>query len=66
MATGGRRIYKEDDEVDEYLLNQLSPWILYGSLPSLARDLGFKQTELDIIFNTFTPTEQRFQVRCST
>ena len=30
MATGGvRRLYEEDDKVDEYLLNQVSKWVLY-------------------------------------
>ena len=64
MATGGRKLYQEDDEVDENLLNKLSPWILYGSLPSLARDLGFQHAELDkILFKAFSPTEDCFQVR---
>ena len=50
MATGGRQtIYKEDDRVDEYLLNQLSKWILYNRLGALARDLGFSQAEFSRI-----------------
>ena len=41
MATGGRKcVYEEDDRVDEYLLNQLSKWILHHRLGALVRDLG--------------------------
>ena len=42
MTTGRvRYLYEEDDRMDEYLLNQLSKYILYNRLGALARDLGF-------------------------
>ena len=64
MATGGvRHIYEEDDPVDERLLNQLSKWILYHRLPSLARDLGMSQAEFSRIATpSNAPEEQTFQV----
>ena len=64
MATGGtRRIYEEDDMVDEYLLNQLSKWILYHRLGALARDLGISQAEFSrIAIATSQPEEQIFKV----
>ena len=49
--------------MDEYLLNQLSKWILYDRLPSLARDLGISQADLSrIMIPSNTPQEQIFQV----
>ena len=65
MASGGvRRIYEEDDPVDDSLLNQLSKWILYHRLPSLARDLGMSQAEFSRIATATTqPQEQIFKVR---
>ena len=66
MATGGvRRIYEEDDEVDEYLLNQLSKWIIYDHLGTLARDLGMSQAEFSriVAIGTNQPLEQIFKVR---
>ena len=65
MATGGRQtIYKEDDRVDEYLLNQLSKWILYHRLGSLARDLGMSHAEFSRIATaTNQPEDQIFRVR---
>ena len=64
MATADvRDMYKEDDLVDERLLNQLSKWILYHRLPSLARDLGMSQAEFSRIATpSNTPEEQIFQV----
>ena len=68
MATGGRdstavRVYKEDDKLDERLLNQLSKWIMYHRLPHLARNLGFSMAEISrIITPNNTPEEQIFQV----
>ena len=67
MTTEESRIYKEDDEVDEFLLNKLSYWILYDYLPSLGRDLGIPQAELSkVLAAPHSPTEQCFQVnvRC--
>ena len=64
MATGAtRRVYEEDDRVDEYLLNQLSKWILYHRLGVLARDLGISQAEFSrIAIATSQPEEQVFKV----
>ena len=58
MATGGvRRIYEEDDVVDEYLLNQLSKWILYRRVQTLARHLGISQAEYSKIATDNTEPE---------
>ena len=64
MATGGRKlVYEEDDKVDEYLLNQLSKWVLYHRLGALARDLGISQAEFSrIAIATNQPDEQIFKV----
>ena len=64
MATADvRDKYTADDLVDERLLNQLSKWILYHHLPSLARDLGMSQADFSRIATpSNTPEEQTFQV----
>ena len=63
MATSARRIFEEEDPVDEYLLNQLSKWILYHRLGALARDLGISQAEFSrIAIATTQPQEQIFKV----
>ena len=64
MATGGvRRLYEEDDKVDEYLLNQVSKWVLYDRLGLLARDLGITHAEfIRIGVAKSQPEEQIFQV----
>ena len=64
MATGGKHVlYQEDDMVDEYLLNQLSKYILYNRLGALARDLGILQAEFSrIVVATNQPEEQIFKV----
>ena len=64
MATGGAgRIYEDDDPVDDSLLNQLSKWIIYYQLPSLARDLGMSQADFSrIAIATTQPQEQIFKV----
>ena len=64
MATADvRDMYKEDDLVDERLLNQLSKWILYHRLPSLARDMGMSQAEFSRIATPSNTTEEQiFQV----
>ena len=64
MATGGvRRLYEEDDKVDEYLLNQVSKWVLYHRIGSLARDLGISQAQFSRIIGAKSePEEQIFQV----
>ena len=64
MATGGRQsVYKEDDIVDEYLLNQISKWILYNRLGALARDLGISEAEFSgIVIAMRQPEDQIFKV----
>ena len=64
MAAGGKHVlYQEDDMVDEYLLNQLSKYILFNHLGALARDLGFSQAEFSRIATpTNQPEEQIFKV----
>ena len=64
MASGGSdRLYEEDDRLDERLLNQISKWIMYNRLPSLARHLGFSDAEISrIVFTHQDPEEQCFQV----
>ena len=64
MATADvRDKYTGDDWVDERLLNQLSKWILYQRLPSLARDLGMSQADFSRIATpSNTAEEQIFQV----
>ena len=64
MASGGsERLYEEDDRLDERLLNQISKWIMYNRLPSLARHLGFSDAEINrIVFTSRDPEEQCFQV----
>ena len=62
MATGGRH-YEEDDQVDDYLLNQVSKWILYHRLGSLARDLGLSHAHYSrIAIPSEDPKEQIFKV----
>ena len=67
MASGGsERLYEEDDRLDETLLNQISKWIMYNRLPSLARHLGFSDAEISrIVFASRDPEEQCFQVLTS-
>ena len=64
MASGGSvRLYEEDDRLDERLLNQISKWIMYDRLPSLARNLGFSDAEISrIMIHYRTPEEHCFQV----
>ena len=64
MATGGvTRLYEEDDKVDEYLLNQVSKWVLYHRIGALARDLGISQAQFTRIIGAKSePEEQIFQV----
>ena len=64
MASGGaRRLFEEDDKVDEYLLNQVSKWVLYHRLPSLARDLGLSHADFSrIVGRKSQPEEQIFEV----
>ena len=66
MASGGVafHVFEEDDKLDEKILDQISKWIFYHRLPSLARHLGFSEAEISrIIIPSRTPEEQCFQVR---
>ena len=55
--------YGEDDVLDVRLLNQISKWILYHRLPSLARHLGISDAEISrIMIPSRTSEEQCFQV----
>ena len=61
MASGG--LYEEDDNVDDYLLNQVSKHVLYNKLGSLARDLRLTDAEYSWIATpTKHPEEQIFGV----
>ena len=64
MATGGtKRMYREEDIVDDDLLNQLSKWILYHCLEALAKDMGIPQAEIaQIMTPSKTHGEQIVQV----
>ena len=60
---GVKRLHKEHDRVDEYLLNQVSKWVLYDRLGLLARDLGITQAEFTRIGGTKSQEEEQiFQV----
>ena len=55
---------EEDDVLDLRLLNQISKWIMYSRLPSLARHLGISDAEISrIMIPHTTPEEQCFQVQ---
>ena len=69
MATGGpgtsgaTPLYQEDDIPDERFLEEISRWIMYDRLPSMARHLGLSDPEISrIIIPSRTPEEQCFQV----
>ena len=58
-----RKRYSEDSAVDDYLLNQISKWIICDRLGLLARDLGIGQAEFSRIqIMKSAPVEQVFQV----
>ena len=66
MATGGKddsRVYEGDDEVDDYLLNQISKFVLFDKLGRLARDLRLNQAEYSRIsaIPNKPPEEQIFE-----
>ena len=59
-------MYEEDDVLDLRLLNQISKWIMYNRLPSLARHLEISDAEISrIMIPHSTPEEQCFQVTIS-
>ena len=61
MATG--RVYEEKDNVDDTLLNQISKYVFYDNLWSLARDLEVRETEIrKTLHASSSPQEQIFKV----
>ena len=46
---GRKKRYKEDDKVDEFLVNQVAKFIRYEKLTLLAKDVKVKERELEII-----------------
>ena len=61
MATA-QRVYKENDNVDDTLLNQISKKVFYKNLSSLARDLGIPQTEIDAMVEIKDPQDKTYKV----
>ena len=61
MATA-QPVYEGNDTIDDNLLNQISKYVLYDKLWSLARDLGIKETEIRKITRVSSPQEQIFKV----
>ena len=57
-----QRVYKESDNVDETLLNQISKYVFNDNLWSLARDLGIPQTEISAMVEIKDPQEKIFKV----
>ena len=57
-----QRIYEGDDTVDDTLLNQISKFIFYENLSSLARDLAIPQTEISGLVEIKTSQEKIFKV----
>ena len=41
-----QRVYEDNDSVDDTLLNQISKYVFYDQLWSLARDIGIPQTKI--------------------
>ena len=63
MATGtAQRVYKENDIVDYILLNQISKYVFYENLWSLARDLEIPQTEISGMIEIKDPQDRIFKV----
>ena len=61
MATA-RGPYEENDNVDDTLLNQISKYVFYENLRSLARDLGIPQTEISGMEEIKDPQEKIYKV----
>ena len=57
-------VYEGNDTVDDTLLNQISKYVFYDNLESLARDLEVRETEIrKITCASSSPQEQIFKVR---
>ena len=61
MATA-QRVYEDNDNVDDTLLNQISKYVFYDQLWSLARDIGIPQTEISGMVEIKDPKEKIFKV----
>ena len=44
-----KKRYKDDDMVDEYLVNQVAKFVRYEKLGLFAKDLKIKERDLEII-----------------
>ena len=63
MATA-QPVYEDDNIVDDGLLNQISKYVFYENLSSLARDLEVHETQIQKIRRpSSSPQEQIFKVR---
>ena len=63
MATGtAQRVYEDNDNVDDTLLNQISKYVFYENLWSLARDLGIPETEISAMVEIKNPQEKIYKV----
>ena len=63
MMAALQRIYEGDDTVDDTLLNQISKYVFYDNLWSLAQDLGIPQTEISGLVEIKTSQEKIFCVK---
>ena len=57
--------YKDDDRVDEYLVNQVAKFIRYEKLGLFAKDVKIKEREVEIIMapNYLNPHDRIAKVR---
>ena len=62
---GQKKRYKEDDRVDEFLVNQVAKFVRYEKLGLFAKDLKIKERELEIIMapNYLNPHDRITKVR---
>ena len=61
MATS-QRVYEENDNVDDILLKEISKYVFYKQLWSLALDLGIHQTEISAMAAIKNPGEEIYKV----
>ena len=64
MATRKKRLSEGEDDVTEFLLNQVAKHVIYEQLGFFARDLEISDTDYGLITapNGFGINEQRFRV----
>ena len=62
---GRKKRYKDDDRVDEFVVNQVAKFIRYGKLGLFAKDVKIKERELEIIMapNYLNPHDRIARVR---